>query len=91
MADVSPELLAILRCPHCVTAPADARDGEKARAGLATHVGAAAQPVMEKGRLRRDGDRLECMQCGRRYKIEDGIPDMIIEHAELPDRQGRQA
>ena len=30
------------------------------------------------------GDRLVCVQCGRRYPIRDGIPVMLIEEAELP-------
>ncbi len=31
-----------------------------------------------------DGDRLVCMQCGRRYPIRDDIPVMLIEEAERP-------
>lgn len=30
------------------------------------------------------GDRLVCVQCGRRYPIREGIPVMLIEEAELP-------
>jgi uncharacterized protein YbaR (Trm112 family) len=26
--------------------------------------------------------RLVCTECGRRYPVEDGIPDMLVEHAE---------
>jgi len=28
------------------------------------------------------GDRLVCIRCGRRYRIEDGIPIMLLEEAE---------
>lgn len=29
------------------------------------------------------GDRLICQGCGRKYPIEDGIPIMLIEQAEM--------
>ncbi len=29
-------------------------------------------------------DRLMCVACGRRYRIEDGIPVMLLEEAEPP-------
>ncbi len=29
-------------------------------------------------------DRLVCMKCGRRYRIEDGIPIMLVDEAEPP-------
>ncbi|MGD0111268.1 MAG: Trm112 family protein [Armatimonadota bacterium] len=29
-------------------------------------------------------DRLICVACGRRYRIEDGIPVMLLEEAEPP-------
>jgi uncharacterized protein YbaR (Trm112 family) len=32
----------------------------------------------------RDGDRIVCTKCGRRYPIRDDIPIMLIEEAELP-------
>jgi len=38
------------------------------------------------------GDRLVCQDCGRRYRIEEGIPIMLIDEAELPEpgeRAGR--
>jgi len=34
--------------------------------------------------LRREGDLLICSQCGVRFAIKDGIPNMIVEEAELP-------
>jgi len=30
------------------------------------------------------GDRLVCTRCGRRYRVEDGIPIMLLEEAEPP-------
>jgi uncharacterized protein len=32
-----------------------------------------------------DGDRLVCSSCGRRYRIENGIPIMLIDEAEQSD------
>jgi uncharacterized protein YbaR (Trm112 family) len=29
------------------------------------------------------GDRLVCQGCGRKYRIEDGIPIMLIDQAEM--------
>ncbi|GBD16338.1 hypothetical protein HRbin26_01234 [bacterium HR26] len=34
------------------------------------------------------GDRLVCQGCGRRYRIEDGIPIMLIDEAEPPEAAG---
>jgi uncharacterized protein YbaR (Trm112 family) len=34
--------------------------------------------------VRRDGDRLVCDTCARRYPIRDGIPVMLVEEAEVP-------
>ena len=39
-----------------------------------------------KTEVRLEGDRLVCVQCGRRYPIRDGIPVMLIEEAERPTR-----
>ncbi len=36
--------------------------------------------------VRLDGDRLICDACGRAYPIRDGIPDMLVESAILPDQ-----
>ncbi|HEX7101718.1 MAG TPA: Trm112 family protein [Nitrolancea sp.] len=30
--------------------------------------------------------KLVCQKCGRRYRIEDGIPIMLIDEAELPEQ-----
>ena len=42
-----------------------------------------ACPV-DKAQVVQDGEKLVCTKCGRRYRIEDGIPVMLIEEAELP-------
>ncbi|HET9017377.1 MAG TPA: Trm112 family protein [Thermomicrobiaceae bacterium] len=36
--------------------------------------------------VRLEGEKLVCDTCGRRYRIEDGIPIMLIDEAELPER-----
>lgn len=37
-----------------------------------------------KAPLRREGDTLICTRCGPRFAIQDDIPNMLIEEAELP-------
>ena len=37
-----------------------------------------------KTEVKLEGDRLVCVQCGRRYPIRDGIPVMLVEEAEQP-------
>ena len=37
-----------------------------------------------KTEVKLEGERLVCVQCGRRYPIRDGIPVMLIEEAEQP-------
>ena len=39
---------------------------------------------MCKTEVKLEGERLVCVQCGRRYPIRDGIPVMLVEEAELP-------
>ncbi len=39
---------------------------------------------MGKAPLSRDGDILVCSECGTRFSINDDIPNMLIEEAELP-------
>lgn len=34
--------------------------------------------------VKAQGERLVCVQCGRRYPIRDGIPVMLIDEAEEP-------
>ena len=37
-----------------------------------------------KSPLRREGEHLVCLRCGPRFSVRDGIPNMLIEEAELP-------
>ncbi len=39
---------------------------------------------MGKAPLRREGDLLICTRCGPRFEIKDEIPNMLVEHAQLP-------
>ncbi len=34
--------------------------------------------------LREEGEALVCTECGRRYPVVDGIPDLLPESATLP-------
>jgi len=65
-------LLKILACPWCISRPE------------------APPPKVEKGALELIGSAqaptaLRCKQCGRSYKIEDGIPNLLVEDAVLPE------
>jgi hypothetical protein len=40
---------------------------------------------MGKSPLRLDGDHLVCNRCGTTFCIIDGIPNMLIEEAQLPE------
>jgi uncharacterized protein YbaR (Trm112 family) len=35
-------------------------------------------------RLRLDEDSLVCTRCGLRYRVKDGLANMVVEEAELP-------
>jgi uncharacterized protein YbaR (Trm112 family) len=37
-----------------------------------------------KAPVRREGETLVCTRCGPRFSIEDDIPNMLIEEAQLP-------
>lgn len=37
--------------------------------------------------VRQEEEKLICVKCGRRYPIKDGIPIMLIEEAELPEKK----
>ena len=70
---IDDDLLKILACPRCVTRP------EAPPAGV------------EKGALELQGSKeqptaLRCRQCCRVYKIEDGIPNLLVEEAVLPEK-----
>jgi uncharacterized protein len=52
MADLPPDLLALLRCPVC------------------------------RGELEVEAQALRCDACGLRYRVEDGVPNMLAEQAE---------
>lgn len=39
-----------------------------------------------KTEVKLQGERLVCVQCGRRYPIRDGIPVMLVEEAEPPEK-----
>jgi uncharacterized protein YbaR (Trm112 family) len=38
-----------------------------------------------KAPLRLEGETLVCTRCGPRFSIKDEIPDMLMEHAQLPE------
>ncbi len=37
--------------------------------------------------VRLEENKLVCDNCGRRYRIEDGIPIMLIDEAEMPEQK----
>lgn len=37
-----------------------------------------------KVRVELEGERLVCVRCGRQYRIENGIPIMLVDEAEPP-------
>ncbi len=38
---------------------------------------------VDKAKVRQEGERLVCDQCGRAYPVRDGIPVMLVDEAEL--------
>lgn len=38
-----------------------------------------------KAPLRQDGQSLVCTRCGPRFAVQDDIPNMLIEEAQLPE------
>ncbi len=61
MAELAPDLLALLRCPAC------------------------------HGELVVEADALRCDACRLRFRVVDGIPDMLIDDAERLDGADRPA
>lgn len=41
--------------------------------------------------VRLEGDRIICVQCGRRYPVKDDIPVMLIDEAALPETKEKEA
>ena len=71
---LDPQWLEILACPWCVTRPE------------------VPPPGVAKGALELQGpaeapSALRCRQCGRVYKIEDGVPNLLVEEAQIPDKK----
>lgn len=46
----------------------------------------------DKGSLREieNISRLECLKCGRKYPVRQGIPTMLIDEAEMPPVEGKK-
>jgi len=41
----------------------------------------------DKGDVEEKNDRIICLKCGRRYPIKEGVPIMLVEQAELPEKK----
>jgi uncharacterized protein YbaR (Trm112 family) len=80
-----------------------AEGGESPGAGTAaTQEGAVEEEALDaellkilacpkcKAAVEQEGDRLVCVKCGLRYRIEEGIPIMLIDEAE-PSSAEREA
>jgi uncharacterized protein YbaR (Trm112 family) len=71
---VDAELLKILACPACVTKP-EAGKTRLAQAALEAE-GPADNPT-----------GLKCKSCGRLYRVEQGIPNLLVDEAVLPEKK----
>ena len=40
-----------------------------------------------KADVKLEGEKIVCVSCGRRYPIREGIPVMLIDEAELPEKK----
>lgn len=69
---IDAELLKILACPWCVTRP------ESGKSTL-------AKGELELKGPPSDPSGLQCKQCSRLYKIDNGIPNLLIEDAVIAD------
>jgi len=43
-----------------------------------------------KADVKLEGGRIVCTDCGRRYPINDDIPVMLVDEAELPDKKRKK-
>jgi uncharacterized protein YbaR (Trm112 family) len=57
----------------------DARAAAAAQAGISLDLLNLLVCPVDKAELELDGTTLVCTSCGRRYPIEDGIPNMLVE------------
>jgi hypothetical protein len=62
-----------------------AADDYSATAGVAPDLLALLVCPLGKAQLELRGGALVCTRCGPAFKIEDGIPIMLIEEATLPE------
>lgn len=62
------------------------RAGESARTGLNFDLFDLLVCPVDKHDLRLEDSSLVCSDCGRRYAIEDGIPNMLVEDATHPSQ-----
>ena len=42
---------------------------------------------IDKGKLIDKQNYWECKKCGAKFKVNEGIPNLIIDDAELPDKK----
>jgi uncharacterized protein len=61
-----------------------AREGWKEPGMVSEDLLALLVCPLGKAALRREGDTLVCTRCGPRFAIQDDIPNMLIEEADLP-------
>ena len=41
----------------------------------------------DKGEVEEKSGKIICLKCGRRYPIKEGVPIMLVEQAELPEKK----
>lgn len=42
-----------------------------------------------KADVKLEGEKIVCTKCARRYPIKDGIPVMLLDEAETPDKNSK--